>query len=175
MPRITFPRLSTTLMKYARCIVFCQILWTMALGILLQVSVDLEPWNFILCWDPADLRSLKFVLSWDPGDLRSCGSWILNLILLWDPGDPGFYFFVIAVWSCLDPKFLFCREILEILDLDQVIFSYNHVYLRSWHSFLSSDPADLGSWFLAAAHVWSLHAYVSRKLRNDLKLVKKRV
>ena len=45
----------------------------------------------------------------------------------------------------LDPKFVFGREILEIVDPDQVILPWNPADLGSWHSILSSDPADHGS------------------------------
>ena len=45
----------------------------------------------------------------------------------------------------MNPKFLFCREILEMLDPDRVVLSRDTVDLGSWHSILASDPAGLGS------------------------------
>ena len=56
-------------------------------------------------------------------------------------------------WDLLDPNFLFCREILKIFDPESVILPWDPVDIGSWHSILSSDPADLESWFLAAAYI----------------------
>ena len=47
------------------------------------------------------------------------GSWIVNLCFLWDPEDPGsFSLFCGGILVILDPKFLFCRGILEIMIMD---------------------------------------------------------
>ena len=44
-------------------------------------------------------------------------------------------------WSLV----LFFREILEILDTEQLILPWDPTDLGSWHFILLSDPMDLGS------------------------------
>ena len=114
----------------------------MALGILWWDPVYLVLWTFILLWDPADFGSLKFGLSWDPGGPRSWGSWIL------------IFCFIVGSWRSWILNFC-CHEILKIMDPDKVILLWDLVDIGSWRSVLSSDPADLGSWFLTVAHVCS--------------------
>ena len=64
-------------------LVFLQILWIMALGILLWHPVNLGCSIVTLAWDPWDLWSQLFVASWNPGDPESC------FYLRWDPGNPA--------------------------------------------------------------------------------------
>ena len=105
----------------------CQMLRIITLGILLRDLVDLVPWTFIILLDLVDQGSSneihKILGIWDPQDLmRSPGSvirsWVSQIlfVLSWDPGDLGSWsLFCGEILGILDPKFLLCRGILEIL------------------------------------------------------------
>ena len=101
--------------------------------------------------DPVDLVPLTFILF-----SRSCRSWIFKVCS------------VVRSWGSrilriLDPRFLFHRGILEILDLEFLVMKWDPGDPGSYIFALSWDPGDLGSWLsdlaVGSCRSWILKSY----------------
>ena len=143
MLRITVPGLGTSFVKFVSCIFFfffcCEIVWVMVLGILLRDSVDLAPWTLVLIlrsgWSWI-FKVCSFVRSWGS---YAFGYWILNIWLIVRSWRSWILLFWFLNWDSGDPRSwtLFCRENLEILDLD-IIFCHQILRISDrdfwlWH------------------------------------------